>query len=81
MDVKTEVVLTAIVVTAGRYAKEGKWPDIKVIVGTGVYLLFLTGIGSGQPALAQRFGLVVLVTTLLIYIDPIAKKLGYIKNG
>lgn len=79
MDVSTEVVLTGIVVVAGQYAKKKKWPDIKFIVGSGVYLLFLTAIGSSQPELASKFGLLVLVTVLLIYIDPIAKKLGYAK--
>lgn len=49
MDVSTEVVLTGIVVVAGQYAKKKKWPDIKFIVGSGVYLLFLTAIGSARP--------------------------------
>lgn len=79
MDVKTEAVLTGIVVIVGEYAKAGKWPNVKFIVGSGMYLLFLTAIGSGRPDLAQGIGMVVLVTVLLTYITPIAKKLGYVK--
>lgn len=79
MDLTSEVALTAVVVVIGEWAKAGKWPNVKFIVGSGFYLLFITAIGSGQPEIAQKLAAVVLVTVILVYFQDIAKKLGFTK--
>lgn len=79
MDVSTSAVLTGIVATVGNYVKNKKWPNVKFIVGGGMYLLFLTAIDSAQPDIAKQLATLVLVTTVLIYMASITKALGYSK--
>lgn len=79
MDVTTSAVLTGIVATAGRYTKDKKWPSVKMVVGGGMYLLFLTAIESARPDFAKQIGVLVLVTTVLVYMSSITKALGYTK--
>lgn len=79
MDITSEVTLTAVVVVLGRWMKYHKWPDVKFIVGSGFYLLFLTAMAESQPKLAQRIGALVLITSILIYFEAIAKGSGLTK--
>lgn len=79
MNTTTEVTLTAIIVVAGEWSKTGKWPTVKYVVGTGVYLLFLSALSESQPKLASQFGALVLITVILVYFQDIAKKLGFAK--
>lgn len=79
MDVSTSAVLTGVVATVGRYVKDKKWPNVKFIVGGGMYLLFLTAIDSARPDFAKQIGVLVLITTTLIYMASITKALGYTK--
>lgn len=79
MDITTSAVLTGIIATVGRYVKDKKWPSVKFIVGGGMYLLFLTAIDATRPDLAKQLGVLVLVTTTLIYMASITKAMGYTK--
>lgn len=80
MDVTTSAVLTGIVSTVGMYAKDKKYPGIKFVVGGGMYLIFLTALDAARPDFAKQIAMLVLVTTLLIYMTSITKKLGFAKK-
>lgn len=79
MDTTTAAFGTAVIVTAGQWAKEGKGPSIKVIVGMLFLAYFLTFIGAGNPKIASQFAVLILVGAVLVYAVPITKKLGLTK--
>lgn len=79
MDTTTSVVATAVVVTAGQWAKNNKGPNIKVVVGGMVLAVILSAMSQGNEKLAQQFAMLVLVAALLTYAIPITKKLGFSK--
>lgn len=79
MDITTSAVLTGIIATVGNFIKNKKWPSVKFVVGGGMYLLFLTAIGSIRPDFAKQLGVLVLVSTTLVYMASITKALGYTK--
>lgn len=79
MDTTTSVVLTGIVVFAGQWAKKDEGPSIKLVVGGMVLAVMLSAMSQSNEKLASQFALLVLVTALLMYVRPIAKKLGYTK--
>jgi hypothetical protein len=73
------VVLTAVVVTAGRWAK--KEPvDIRIVIGGTVFLLFIAGLSEASPKLAQQFALLVLLAALFNYGIPIFENLNFKKE-
>lgn len=77
MDTTTSVLLTAIVVTAGQWAKKDEGPSIKIVVGGMVLAIMLSAMSQANEKLASQFSALVLVGAILIYIQPIVKKLGY----
>lgn len=79
MDTTTAVVATGIVVFAGQWAKKNEGPSVKLVVGGMVLSVMLSVMSQGNEKLASQFAVLVLVSALLIYIQPIAKKLGYSK--
>jgi hypothetical protein len=79
MDTTQAAVLTGVVVTVGQWAKEGKGPSIKIVVGATVLAFMLAGISAGNDELGSRFAALVLVGALMVYVPSIVKKLGYSK--
>ncbi len=79
MDTTTAAFGTAVIVTAGQWAKDGKGPSIKVIVGMLFLAYFLTFMSAGNPKLASQFAVLILVGALITYTIPITKKLGLTK--
>jgi len=77
MDTTTSVVLTSVVVLAGQWAKKDKGPSIKLVVGGMVLAIILSAMSQGNEKLASQFSLLILVGAVLMYIQPIVKKLGY----
>lgn len=78
MDTTTSALLTGVVVTAGRYAQD-KPLDAKVALGAGFLAIGLAVLGQINPKLAQSFGTLILVASLLNYAIPISKKAGFTK--
>lgn len=79
IDTTTSAVATGVVVTAGQWAKEGKGPSIKVVVGMVFLAYMLSIISAGNQKLGSQFAALILVGAVLVYAVPIAKKLGYSK--
>lgn len=79
MDTTTSVVLTSLVVTAGQWAKKDEGPSIKIVVGGMVLAVILSAMSQANEKLASQFSALVLVGALLIYVQPITKKLGFSK--
>lgn len=80
MDTTTSAVATGVVVTVGQWAKEGKGPSIKVIVGMLFLAFFLAMLSNGNQKLGSQFSLLILVGAVLVYAVPITKKLGFSKK-
>lgn len=78
MNTTTSVVATGVTVTVGQWASE-KRLSIKVFVGIAAMAIFLSIMESGNEKLAQQFGMLILVSAVLIYGVPIGKKLGGLK--
>lgn len=76
MDAATGAITTGVVVTVGRWT-QGKGLEASVVIGAGVYAIFLSSIAESQPQFAGQVASLVLVTALLLYVQPIAKSLGY----
>lgn len=83
MDTTSAAFGTAVIVTAGQWAKDGKGPSIKVIVGMLFLAYFLTLMSQGNPKLASQFAVLILVGALITYTIPITNKLGLtdVKGG
>lgn len=79
MDTTTAVVATGIVVFAGQWAKKDEGPSVKLVVGGMVLAVMLSVMSQSNEKLASQFAVLILVSALLLYIQPIAKKLGYSK--
>jgi hypothetical protein len=79
MDTTTSTVLTTLVVFAGQWAKKDEGPSIKLVVGGMVLAVMLSALSQANEKLASQFAALILVGALLIYIQPISKKLGYSK--
>lgn len=79
MDTTTAVVATGIVVFAGQWAKKDEGPSIKLVVGGTVLAVMLSVMSQADEKLASQFAVLILVSALLLYAVPIAKKLGYAK--
>jgi hypothetical protein len=78
MDATTSAVTTGLVVTVGRWS-QGKGMEARVAIGAGILAVILSVIENGHPDLAGKFGTLILVSALMAYMVPIAKKLGYSK--
>lgn len=78
MNTTTSVVATGVVVTVGQWSQE-KRLTMKVFVGIAALAIFLSIMESGNEKLAQQFGMLILVSAVLIYGVPIGKKLGGLK--
>lgn len=76
MDTTTSMIATGVVVTAGRWS-QNKQLDMTIFVGMGVTAIFLAVMAAENEELASKFALLILITALLIYMVPIAKKLGF----
>lgn len=79
MDTTQSVVLTSLVVVAGQWAKKDKGPSVKLVVGGMVLAIFLSAMSQANEKLASQFAALILVGALLIYVQPISKKLGFSK--
>lgn len=79
MDTTTSVVLTSLVVFTGQWAKKDEGPSVKIVVGGMVLAVMLSALSQGNEKLASQFASLILVGALLMYIQPISKKLGYTK--
>lgn len=79
MDTTTSVVLTGVVVFTGQWAKKDEGPSIKLVVGGMVLAVMLSAMSQSNDKLASQFAALILVTAVLMYARPIAKKLGYSK--
>lgn len=79
MDTTTTTVLTVVIVTVGQWAKKDGTISIKLVVGGMVLVLMLSAMDSANEKLAKQFAMLILVSALLMYAVPIAKKLGYSK--
>lgn len=75
----TLVVLTAVIVTAGRW-DTGKGFDIRTAIGTGVYAIFLSVIDNIDSTIAQRLAILVLLGTLYTYAIPLAQDMGLVQK-
>jgi hypothetical protein len=78
MNTTASVVLTGVVVTAGRWSK-GQGITTKVVVGAGFLTVALAAMSQVNAGLAQQFGLLVLIGAVLVYGVDIAKKTGLAK--
>jgi hypothetical protein len=79
MDTTTSVVLTTLVVFTGQWAKKDEGPSIKLVVGGMVLAVMLSALSQSNEKLASQFANLILVGALLMYIQPIVRKLGYSK--
>lgn len=79
MDTTTSVVLTGLVVFTGQWAKKDEGPSIKLVVGGMVLAVILSAMSQGNEKLASQFAMLILVSALLMYVQPITKKLGFSK--
>lgn len=66
MNTTTTVVLTGGVVALGTWLK-GDQLGIRNFVGIGVLTVGLAAIGEVNPKLAEQFGVLILVTAVLVY--------------
>lgn len=79
MDAASAAVTTGVIVTIGRWS-QGKGLEANVVIGGGVYAIMLGVLWNNSAGLASRIAELVLVSALLIYMVPIANKLGLL-NG
>lgn len=79
MGSSISVVGTIAVVALGQWSKE-KSIDMRFAVGSGIYAAIIAMIGAGNSKLAEQMALLVLVTSVLIYIQPITAALGFTKT-
>lgn len=79
MDTGQSVALTAVIVVAGKWVT-GEKLEAKFAIGVAAASIFLSILAQSNPQLGSQFATLILVTAALIYIVPIAKKLGYTKG-
>lgn len=75
MSTTGPVVLTGMVVTAGRWS-QGKTLTMRIVVGGAVLAIMLAAIGEANEELAGKFAVLVLAAAVLTYGVDIAKKTG-----
>lgn len=78
MNTTNAVLMTSLIVVAGRWANE-KPLDIKLAVGTAGLALFLAVINASQPELASKFAVLILLSAVFLYGPGIVKKAGLTK--
>lgn len=78
MNTTTAVVLTAGITAAGYWAKDRSLPA-KYYVGVGILTIGLAALGEINADFAQKFGMLLVVAALIIYIRPISEWLGFSK--
>lgn len=78
MNTTNAVVLTGLVVVAGRWANS-KPLDIRFGVGIAGLTLFLAALNSSSPELASRFAVLILVAAAFTYGPGIFRKAGLSK--
>lgn len=78
MNTTASVVLTGVVVTAGRWS-QGKGLSMNVAVGAGFLVIGLAALSQVNEGLAAQFGVLILVAAVLTYGTSIAKKTGLAK--
>jgi hypothetical protein len=78
MNTTASVVLTGVVVTAGRWSR-GEGITMRVVVGAGFLTVVLAALSQVNSGLASQFGVLILVGALLVYGVDIAKKTGLAK--
>lgn len=75
----TTVLATAGITALGLWSVDKK-VTMKFVVGSGIYAVGLAIAGEANPEFAAKLGLLVFVTSLLIYAPSVAQKLGLVKN-
>jgi hypothetical protein len=78
MNTTNAVLMTAVVVVAGRWANE-KPLSIRIAVGTAGLALFLAVLNSSSPDLASKFAVLILLAAVFQYGPGIVKKAGLTK--
>jgi hypothetical protein len=76
MNTTTSVLLTAVIVVVGRWARN-EGITSRIVIGIVILALFLSLMGQSQPKLAGQFGALILLTAVFGYGPDILKKLGY----
>jgi hypothetical protein len=71
----TSVAATIVVVVVGKWSQD-KPLDIKIAVGGAILAIGLAGLSAANEKLAGQLAALILVTALLLYTVPIARKLG-----
>lgn len=79
MDTTTSVVLTAVIVGMGQWAKKNEGPSVKIVVGGMALAIMLSALSNANEKLASQFATLILVGAVIIYAEPITKKLGFSK--
>jgi hypothetical protein len=79
MNTTNAVVLTGLVVVAGRWAND-KPLDIKLAVGTAGLAIFLSVLNSSNPELAGKFTALILLAAVFLYGPGIAEKTGLVNT-
>lgn len=79
MGTSVSVVATIAVVALGQWSKD-KTVNMRFAVGSGVYAVLISLVGSGNQKLAEQMALLVLVTAFLLYIQPISAAIGFTKR-
>jgi hypothetical protein len=78
MDPVPAAFVTGAVATLGRWSK-GKPIDIRLVVGIVFMAIMLAGLAQINRPLSRSFGVLVVVSTLLVYGRDIVKKAGLTK--
>jgi hypothetical protein len=78
MDTGTAIIGTGVIVGMGQWAK-GDSISIRTFVGVGVLAISLALIQSMNQPFAEQWGLLVFIASLMYYLVPITKALGFSK--
>lgn len=78
MNLTTSTIITAGVVIMNTIVND-KGIEAKFVVGTLMYLLFVTTLNETAPQLARTFAVAVMITVVFLYFPNIAKKVGLTK--
>ena len=74
MDTSTSMILTAILATAGSWAK-GKGVSVRMAVAAVFLGIMLSVIGQSEPKFAKQFGILILVSATFAYAPAILGKI------
>jgi hypothetical protein len=78
MNTTNAVVLTGLVVVAGHWAN-GKKLSVRLAIGTGGLVLFLSALNESSPDLAGKFAVLILLAAVFMYAPGVVKKAGLTK--